>query len=52
MSSAHEGKLVWQPIFSQVPNIWSISVSKDYIMILSPVEKDSISKQFSEAPVD
>ena len=52
MSSANEGKLVWQPVFSHVYNIWALSVSRDFIVILSPVEKDFVSKQLSEVPVD
>lgn len=52
MNSAHEGKLVWQEVFTNVHNIWAMSVSRDFIAILSPVEKDLVSKQLSEVPVD
>jgi hypothetical protein len=51
MSSAFEGKVNWQPIFTNVFNIWDINASRDYITVLCPVEKDRISQNMSEAPV-
>ena len=51
MNSAFEGKVNWKTIFKNVPNIWSINVHKDLIMLLCPVEKNHITQQFSEAPV-
>lgn len=51
MSSAFEGKLVWQPVFSNVYNIWAITESRDYLMVLCPVEKEYVSQNLSEAPV-
>ena len=51
MNSAFEGKVVWQPVFTNVYNIWGINASRDYIMVLCPVEKDRISQNMSEAPV-
>ena len=51
INSSFEGKVNWKTIFKNVPNIWSISVFKDLIVLLCPVEKGHISQQFSEAPV-
>lgn len=51
MNTAHEGKLVWQPIFEHVYNIWALSVSRDYVAILCPVEKDHVSQHLSEVPL-
>jgi uncharacterized protein (UPF0248 family) len=51
MSSAFEGKLVWQPVFTNVYSIWDINASKDYITVLCPVTKDKISQNMSEVPV-
>ena len=51
MSSAFEGKLVWQPVFTNVYNIWEMNASRDYITVLCPVTKDKISQNMSEAPV-